>query len=398
LKLGRGARCLDLPPAHHPITPSHPPTRPPAHRQNIFDWYEVDPPSKTPQIKAIGTIPSGLPGWTAGWWTPLINPGEQLLLAAIICIIDVAESMAIAKALAQQNKYQLAASQELRGLGIANIAGAAFNCYTTTGSFSRSAVNDATGAKTPLAGFITGISVMLTLLFLTPVFTHMSKNVQGAIIIVGVLGLFQWEDFFLCWRVSKLDWLVWVATFLATLFAGVEIGLGVGLGLSLVLVLYKTSFPRIVEVGRLPGTSIYRNVKQYVDAESPRGLVLLRIDAPIFFANIEGIKDFLLAKLAKRRAEAERHGARVRFVVVDLSPSPTIDYAGALFLEELVADLKRDAVRLLLANPTTGVLVILKRAGVLAELGDGGVQVSVGEAVEWAQELLAAEAEGGAGI
>lgn len=306
--------------------------------------------------------------------------------------------MAIAKALAQQNKYQLAASQELRGLGIANIAGAAFNCYTTTGSFSRSAVNDATGAKTPLAGFVTGVSVMLTLLVLTPIFTNMSKNVQGAIIIVGVLGLFQWEDFFLCWRVSKLDWLVWVATFLATLFAGVEIGLGVGLGLSLVLVLYKTSFPRIVEVGRLPGTSIYRNVKQYTDAESPRGLVLLRIDAPIFFANIEGIKDFLFAKLAKRRAEAERHGARVRFVVVDLSPSPTIDYAGALFLEELVADLKRDGVRLMLANPTTGVLVILKRAGVLAELGDGGVQVSVGEAVEWAQELLAAEAEGGAGI
>jgi sulfate transporter 4 len=164
---------------------------------------------------------AGLPHFTAGWWFPLISATPQLTLAALICIIDIVESISIAKALAAKNKYQLNATQELQGegagngpppppplpsrsplptpppphphthtlaralrpdtrpagLGFANVAGAMFNAYTTTGSFSRSAVNNSVGAKTPLAGFITGVILMLTLLYITPVFTNMSYNV-----------------------------------------------------------------------------------------------------------------------------------------------------------------------------------------------------------------------------
>jgi sulfate transporter 4 len=145
---------------------------------NIFKWYRPPEQCAKPPIKDIGKIPSGFPAVTVSWWFPLYDVGKQLLLSIVICLIDMCESMSIAKALAQKNKYKLHATQELRGLGIANLAGAVFNCYTTTGSFSRSAVNDSVGAQTPLSGFVTGVLVMFTLLFLTPIFTHMSQNVQ----------------------------------------------------------------------------------------------------------------------------------------------------------------------------------------------------------------------------
>ncbi len=349
---------------------------------NIFKWYN---PPDDPVIENIGEIPRGFPSFTATWWFPLYNVGKQLLLSIVICFIDMAESMSIAKALAQKNKYKLEATQELRGLGIANLFGAMFNCYTTTGSFSRSAVNDSVGAKTPLSNFVTGILVLIVLVALTPVFTNMSKNVQGAIIIIGVMGLLQYEDFIELWRVSKLDWLVWVCTFLFTLFLGVEVGILVGVGVSLVLVIYKTAFPRITSLGKLPETDIYRNIAMYPDAEEPQGMILFRIDAPIFFANIEGIKDFLIDKLAKAKAAHEKVGDKVRYVIIDLSPSPDIDVAGLHMFEELILDLKSQNIFLILANPSKTVLVMLVRGDIVAELGPGGIQVSMGEAVEYAR-------------
>jgi sulfate transporter 4 len=353
---------------------------------NIFKWYE---PEGDAPIANVGKIPEGLPAFTGGWWFPLYNAGRQLLLSIIICVIDMCESMSIAKALAQVNKYRLKATQELRGLGIANIAGAMFNSYTTTGSFSRSAVNNDVGAKTPLSNFITGILVLIVLVLLTPVFTNMSKNVQGAIIIVGVMGLLQYEDFIELWFISKLDWLIWMFTFCFTLFLGVEIGILVGVGVSLILVIYKTAFPRITSLGKLPQTNIYRNIQMYPEAEEPHGMILVRIDAPIFFANIEGIKDYLIDKLARAKKRHEKMNDQVSYVIIDMSPSPDIDVAGLHMFEELIHDLKSEDMSLILANPSKAVLVMLQRGKLIGELGPGGIQVSMGEAVEYARSLLA---------
>lgn len=352
---------------------------------NIFKWYE---PACKPLVKPIGSVPKGLPQVTAGWWFPLYTTSNEVVLAIVITFIDLTESISVAKALAQKNKYRLNATQELTGLGFANFFGALFNCYNVTGSFSRSAVNDSVGAKTLVSSFVTGIMVMFTLLFLTPIFTNMSANVQGAIIIQGVLGLFQWEDFLQLWSVSKFDWIIWVATFLFTLFLGVEIGILVGVALSLVVLIYKTAFPRIAALGRLPGTSIYRNVAMYPDAESPKGMVLLRIDAPIFYANIEGIRDYLNDKLQSDKAEHLRAGDPVHYVIIDLSPSPDLDIAGVHLIQDLIDELGSDGIQLVLANPSRSLLLMLKRAGVLQQLGKEGVQVSMGEAVRYAVEEM----------
>jgi sulfate transporter 4 len=170
---------------------------------------------------------------------------------------------------------------------------------------------------------------------------------------------------------------------------GVEIGILVGVGVSLILVIYKTAFPRITSLGKLPQTNIYRNIQMYPEAEEPQGMILVRIDAPIFFANIEGIKDYLIDKLARAKKRHEKMNDQVRYVIIDMSPSPDIDVAGLHMFEELIHDLKSEDMSLILANPSKAVLVMLQRGKLIGELGPGGIQVSMGEAVEYARSLLA---------
>ncbi|KAL4457420.1 hypothetical protein ABPG75_012285 [Micractinium tetrahymenae] len=358
---------------------------------NIFGWYEPDSKGKS-YIKPVGKIPKGLPDFTAGWWLPLYNVGRQMTLSVIICLVDICESISIAKAMARINKYRLNYTQELRGLGLANLAGAMFNCYTTTGSFSRSAVNNSVGAKTPLANFVTGITIMITLLWITPVFKNMSQNVQGAIIIVGVLQLFDWPEFLYLWRINKLDWLVWNVSFLVVLFAGVEIGIGTGVGLSLLLVIYKTAFPRISQLGRLPGTTVYRSVAMYPEAEPQPGVLLLRVDAQLYFANIEGVRDYVTQAIEQRRSAGDKSGDPVRVVVLDLAPVTDIDATGIHFLDDLVDELRHEGgVALVLGNPSQRVLLSLKRAHLDRKIGRANINVHMADAVVRARAIADAK-------
>lgn len=130
----------------------------------------------------------------------------------------------------------------------------------------------------------------------------------------------------------------------------------------------------------------------YPDAEPLEGILVLRIDAPIFFANVEGIQEYLQEQLEQGKAEQIRRGAPVRFVIIDMSPSPDIDIAGVHLLEDLIEQLRGERADLILANPSRSVLLLLRRSGLLKKLGPGGVQVSVGEAVKYATTLMEGEA------
>ena len=297
-----------LPPRRRP-----PPNLP---RQNL-------PALLTPRVAAlllqdVGQIPAGLPEVTASWWMPLYYPSQQLVLAAVICILDIAESTTVARSLARTHQYKLNFTQELTALGLANVVGSLFNCYTTTGAFSRSAVNSTAGAQTLLSSFFTGITIMVVLLCLTPVFKHLSVNVQGAIVIVAVLPLFDFAQGYFYWQVDKLDFLCWLAAYVITAFAGALPGFAAAVGLSLVCFLLKTAFPRIGTVGLIPGTDVYRDPELYGDANAiaEDGVLVVRVEAPFYFANVPTIKEYIEEKLANSR-EA---GLETRALVLDMAP------------------------------------------------------------------------------
>eukprot|EP00906_Rhabdomonas_costata_P008746 RCo012416 len=267
--------------------------------------------SSAPPIAILGPVPQSLPQFTGSWFTPLYDLGQQLALACVICLVDICESISIAKAMAHKKRYELDATQELRGLGIANVMGALFNCYTTTGSFSRSAVNFAAGAQTPLSCLVSGSLVLIVLTALTPYLTNMPQNVQGAVVITGVLGIFEFHEAYFLWNVHKFDFMVWLVAWLCTMFLGVELGIGFAVMSSVLLLLVHTVFPVVRVMGRLPGTTMYRAISQYGEARVVPGVLIVRLDSPLYFANVNHLKDRIRHFLGKYGGAAARRSSNV---------------------------------------------------------------------------------------
>ncbi|XP_054787738.1 sulfate transporter 4.1, chloroplastic-like isoform X2 [Prosopis cineraria] len=270
-------------------------------------------------ISVVGDIPEGLPKFS---FPKAFNHALSLIPTAfLITGVAILESVGIAKALAAKNGYELDSNQELFGLGVANVLGSFFSAYPTTGSFSRSAVNHESGAKSGISGIVTGIIITCTLLFLTPLFTDIPQCVLAAIVISAVIGLVDYEEAIFLWRVDKRDFLLWTITSTTTLFLGIEIGVLVGVGASLAFVIHESANPHIAVLGRLPGTTVYRNIKQYPEAYTYNGIVVVRIDSPIYFANISYIKD----RLREYEADADRSTRRgpeverIYFVILEMA-------------------------------------------------------------------------------
>ncbi|KAJ0103566.1 hypothetical protein Patl1_06253 [Pistacia atlantica] len=344
-------------------------------------------------VTDVGEIPQGLPKFSVpkefGYITSLIPT------ALLITGVAILESVGIAKALAAKNGYELDSNQELFGLGVANIMGSFFSAYPTTGSFSRSAVNHESGAKTGLSGIITGIIMGCALLFLTPLFEYIPQCALAAIVISAVMGLVDYEEAIFLWGVDKRDFLLWTITSVTTLFLGIEIGVLVGVGASLAFVIHESANPHIAVLGRLPGTTVYRNIQQYPEAHTYHGIVIVRVDAPIYFANTSYIKDRLreyeleVDKSSRRGPEVER----IYFVILEMAPVTYIDSSAAQALKELHQEYKaRDiqvgypSIRGMTSychiNPNREVLMTLSKSGLVDLIGKEWYFVRVHDAVQ----------------
>ncbi|RID71479.1 hypothetical protein BRARA_C03415 [Brassica rapa] len=336
----------------------------------------------SPSISLVGDIPQGLPKFSL----PKSFDHAKLLLptAALITGVAILESVGIAKALAAKNRYELDSNSELFGLGVANIFGSLFSAYPTTGSFSRSAVNSESEAKTGLSGLITGIIIGCSLLFLTPVFKYIPQCALAAIVISAVSGLVDYEGAIFLWRVDKRDFTLWTITSTTTLFFGIEIGVLVGVGFSLAFVIHESANPHIAVLGRLPGTTVYRNMKQYPEAYTYNGIVIVRVDAPIYFANISYIKDRLreyevaFDKHTNKGPEVER----IYFLILEMSPVTYIDSSAVEALKELYEEYKTRDIQLAISNPNKEVLLTLARSGIVELIGKEWYFVRVHDAVQ----------------
>ncbi|CAG7911331.1 unnamed protein product [Brassica rapa] len=335
-----------------------------------------------PSISLVGEIPQGLPTFS---FPGSFDHAKTLLpTSALITGVAILESVGIAKALAAKNRYELDSNSELFGLGVANILGSLFSAYPATGSFSRSAVNNESEAKTGLSGLITGIIIGCSLLFLTPVFKYIPQCALAAIVISAVSCLVDYDEAIFLWRVDKRDFTLWAITSTTTLFFGIEIGVLVGVGFSLAFVIHESANPHIAVLGRLPGTTVYRNVKQYPEAYTYNGIVIVRIDSPIYFANISYIKDRLreyevaVDKYTTRGPEVER----ISFVILEMSPVTHIDSSAVEALKELYQEYKAREIQLAISNPNKDVHMTIARSGMVELVGKEWYFVRVHDAVQ----------------
>lgn len=333
-------------------------------------------------ISVVGEIPQGLPKFSVpksfGYAKDLIPT------ALLITGVAILESVGIAKALAAKNGYELDSNQELFGLGVANICGSFFSAYPTTGSFSRSAVNHESGAKTGLSGIVTGIIIGCALLFLTPLFTDIPQCALAAIVVSAVMGLVDYDEAIFLWRVDKKDFLLWTLTSTMTLFLGIEIGVLVGVGASLAFVIHESANPRLAFLGRLPGTTVYRNIQQYPEAYTYHGIVIVRIDAPIYFANISHIKE-RLQEYEMKNDGSTRRGPEVEsvyFVILEMSPVTYVDSSAVQALKDLYHEYKSRDVQIAISNPNREVLLTLAKANLVELIGKEWYFVRVHDAVQ----------------
>ncbi|XP_793050.4 pendrin isoform X3 [Strongylocentrotus purpuratus] len=255
---------------------------------------------------------------------PSIPPfGYMSILIAdafVIAIVAFSVSVSLSVIFAKRNKYEVSANQELLGYGTSNIFSSFFLCYPCSGSLSRSLLQDLGGGKTQIAGIVSVFPILLVLFLLTQFFQSLPVGCLAAIVVVALRGMFrQVKDLRDLWKFSKVDCMLWLVTCLAVILLGVDIGLGVGVAVAIFSVILRTQRPKCGIMGHIPNTDIYRDLSYYRAAEELPGLKIFRVNAPIYFANAEYIKESMYSitgvhpqKILQERAKKEKELAKAQ--------------------------------------------------------------------------------------
>ncbi|KAJ6718895.1 SULFATE TRANSPORTER [Salix purpurea] len=335
-------------------------------------------------ISVIGKLQEGL---NPPSWNMLHFHGSYLGLVVktglVTGIISLTEGIAVGRTFAALKNYQVDGNKEMMAIGLMNVIGSTTSCYVTTGAFSRSAVNHNAGAKTAVSNIIMSVTVMMALLFLMPLFQYTPDVVLGAIIVTAVIGLVDIQAACQIWKIDKFDFLVMLCAFFGVIFVSVESGLAIAVGISLFKILLQVTRPKTVILGNIPGTDIFRNLHHYKEAMRIPGFVILRIEAPINFANTTYLKERTLRWIDEYETEeGTKKQSSIHFLILDLSSVSSIDTSGVSFLKDSKKTLENTGTELVLVNPVGEVLEKLQRADNDRDMTrPGTLFLTVGEAV-----------------
>jgi sulfate transporter 4 len=329
------------------------------------------------QVDFVGDIDGGLFPVSIHQWQ-LGDIPKVLPTAITACIIGYMESIAISKNLAAKHGYEVEAGQELLALGMSNLIGSMFSSYPVTGSFSRSAVNNSTGALSQLSGLITGLVMLLTLLLLTPLFYYLPQFVLAAIVISSVMSLVAFGEAHRLWRVKKQDFSLWIVAFIGTLFLGILLGIGIAVGLSLCIIIYESVRPQITILWRIPGTTIYRNMKQETSGSFVPNVFIARVGSSMYFANASFIKDMLLAYIADL-AEVNP----TEYLVLEMTPVVSIDTAAVHSLQDIVHHFRSHGIHVAFAMVGNRVEKTMRKSKLIEFVGEQWFFPTVNGAVHY---------------
>merc|ERR1712007_372915 len=261
-------------------------------------------------------------------------------------------------------------------MGMANLVGSAFSCYPVAGSFSRSAANNTIGAVSQLSGIITAAVMLVTLMVLTRFFYYLPKFALAAVVIHSVIPLVAISDAKKLLGVKRKDFLLWMVAFLGTLFLGVLTGLLVAVGVSLVIVVYESLRPQITILWRIPGTTIYRNMKQESAGAFVRNVFICRIGSSMYFANASFVKDMLLAYVS----DLDEVNA-TEYIVLEMTPVVSIDTTAVHVFQDIVQDFRHRGIQVAFAMVGNRVEKTMRKAGLTHFIGQHWFFPTVNDAV-----------------
>ena len=326
-------------------------------------------------VKIVGDVPAGLPPLSVPEFA-FSDLSALLPIALTISFVGFMESIAVAKKVAQEKRYEIDSNKELIGLGLANIVGAFFRAMPVTGGFSRTAVNKDAGANTGLAGILTAVLIAIALLFFTPLFYYIPKAILGSVIMVAVFGLVDIHEIKHLWKVKRTELVLLVFTVVATLTVGVANGIISGIAASMIWFVVRTTRPHYAVLGRIPNTSDFRNEKNY-SVEKEMGVLALRFDAQFYYGNVSFLKETI-----KKHELADNS---IHSIVMDASAINQLDSSADTALHELVDDYLLKDISFYFSSVKQPVLDVMKKSGFYQKLGKERFFMNTHDAVEAAK-------------
>ncbi len=322
-------------------------------------------------VAIVGSIPAGLP---APSFPPFSYESIRELFptAVTLSLIQFMGVMSLGKVFATKNGYRVQPNQELIALGTMNLAGSAFLSIPVSGSYSRSAVNDRAGAKSPLANGIAALLILCTLLFLTPFFYYLPIPIFASIIMVAAFSLVNIGEVRFLLKTKAVDGVIALVTFFATLILGIEQGMLVGVSLSIVAIMYRIGRPNVAILGHLPGSRSFRDVNNHRQAHQFEGIVLIRIDASFSFANADLLQDAIQEHTIDKKARA---------VILDASSVNDLDTTALSALADLNQVLRAKNISFYFASFRQKSLDMLESSGTMAEMDPSHFFLSADQAV-----------------
>ncbi|WP_313695276.1 SulP family inorganic anion transporter [Halorarum halobium] len=331
-------------------------------------------------VEIVGELPGGLPSLTVPSIPSIPVLGALFPVAFALFLLSYVEGIGAVQTFARRNGYRADPDQELLADGVGNVAAGLFGGFVVGGSMSRSALNDSMGGKSQVVSAVMALVLVVVLLFLTGLFTTLPDATLGAIVAVAALGLVDVAGMERLRSVSRSEFVIASAALLGVLAVGIVWGVFIGVGLSLLHTISLASSPKTEVLGRIPDTDHFVNLGSYPEAVEDPGVLVYRVDAGLFYANTNVVREDLEARVEGRDSPLD-------LVVFDLSSSPIVDFAGAEFLGELRSDLASRGIDLRVAGANAQVTELLAAAGLDGELGGVREDERIASAIDrWRRE------------
>src|SRR4051794_5882129 len=342
-------------------------------------------------VEVVGQVPSGLPTPSV----PSVAGGDLVGLmaaAAGMVLVIFSESLAAANTFALKYGYRIDANQELIALGGANARSGPVGGLAGGGSLSQSAVNEGAGGRSELSAILAAALIVVTVLVLTPLFKDLPEAVLGALIIHAVSHLWKVAAMRRLFTERHIEFVLGMATLLGVLTIDVLPGLVIGVLAMLLLLIYNASRPHVRVLGRLPGEpAAFVAVDRHPESERTPGVLVLRLEAPIIYANAAPVHDCV-----KRLVGEERPTPAA--VVLQMGANDDLDITAAEVLQELVQSLRAAGLDFAVGDVRDAVVARARLTGLLAEIGEDRVFHTLAEAVEQVSRTALAGASGTHGL
>src|ERR1700722_10169975 len=326
-------------------------------------------------VALVGEVPRGLPSPQVPDVALLRDHTSTIALAAVaLVLIGFSQTAGDARTFAARHHYRIDINQESAAQGIANAGAGLFQGMPVSTSLSASSLNDHAGARTGLASLTSGVTVLLTLVVLAPVFSKLPKPVLAALIIEAVvMGMMDVPEMRRLARVQRFDFWIALAAITATLLVGVLAGVIIGIGLSLIWLISVATRPHMPLLGREPGTQAFRELDEHPGDDQFPGVVVVRLDGGLFFATSDALED--------RIREGALSTPGITGIVLDCEGIDFIDSQGSAKVGEVLGVTLQAEVTLRLGAAQTQVRDVLERDSVLDRIGDDKTHGNVDQAV-----------------